>query len=127
MSNEEIKERLEDIKLENFVWLIYIIIIFLSFWANNLETNYFKTGSPSSKNKYRRLMISIFTILVIIYLTFFKTAYEDLKKLNEYDSNQKKNLTFLSFFASFLILLSGFIYLYILIKDEDINVEIAFN
>lgn len=127
MSDEEIKDILNDIKLENIVWIIYIIIIFFSFCANKLETHYFKTGNLDSKDKYRKLMIFIFIILITIYLIFFRNSYRDLKKLNKWDRKQKKDLTFLSFFASFLILLSGFIYLYILLNDENIDVEIAFN
>lgn len=127
MDNKEIKDRLADIKIENFVWIIYIIIIFLSFLANKLEVNYLKTKNINSKNKYRNIMIFIFVILIIVYFNFFKSSYNDLKKLNKSDDTQKKELTFLSFLASFLILLSGIIYLYILIKDENIDIEIAFN
>jgi len=47
--------------------------------------------------------------------------------LKENDSKKKKDLTYLSMIGSILILISGFIFLYIAIKDEEINVEIAFN
>ena len=40
---------------------------------------------------------------------------------------KKKELITLSFIASLLIAISGFIFLYIAINDEDINVELAFN
>ena len=36
---EELK-RLKDIKVENYVWVIYICIIILSWYANNLEKDY---------------------------------------------------------------------------------------
>ena len=35
-------DRLNDIKTENIIWVIYIFIIVLSFIANNYETNYIK-------------------------------------------------------------------------------------
>lgn len=33
---EEKLEKLHDIKVENFVWIIYIIIIGLSYYANSI-------------------------------------------------------------------------------------------
>lgn len=52
---------------------------------------------------------------------------EDLKKLNLYDSNLTKRLTQLSFIAFLLIVISGMIYLFTAIKDEDVNIGITFN
>ena len=72
-------------------------------------------------------MIFIFSILVIIYFYFLKSSLNDIKNLKPSDSIRKKNLTYLSFIGSSLIAISGLIYLYIALKDEDINVEIAFN
>ena len=50
-----------------------------------------------------------------------------IKKLRKTDSEQKKRLVTLSFIASLLITISGFIFLYIAIVDVDLNVELAFN
>ena len=72
-------------------------------------------------------MIIIFVILVIIYAYFLKDSYDDLKKLKPYDTDKKKRLIILSFIASLLIVISGVIYLFIVISDENIDVEIAFN
>ena len=48
-------------------------------------------------------------------------------ELNENDSNKKKVLSYAAFTGSFLILISGIIFLYILIVDDEIETEIAFN
>lgn len=79
------------------------------------------------KKEYQNIMILIFTILVIIYYHFTKDSYEDLENLNEKDSEKKKNLTFMSFIGSVLVLLSGLIFLTIVIIDDNIDTEIAFN
>lgn len=124
---DDLTERLRDLKIEDHIWLIYIGIIVLSWIANSLERRYFVFNDLNSKEKYRNLMIFIFSILVIVYLYFFNDSYKDLKKLKPFDSENKKNLTFLSFLGSLFVTLSGFIFLYIIIKDEQIDVEIAFN
>ena len=51
----------------------------------------------------------------------------DLKNLKPNDTNKKKLFVFLSFLGSLLILISGLIFLYIAVNDENIDVELAFN
>lgn len=127
MNNEELNRRLKQLKTEDFIWIIYIGIIFMSWYSNYFERRYFIYNDLESKEKYRKIIIGIFVILTIIYVYFCKDSYDDLKKLKPYDSQQKKALTYLSFIASLLIVISGIIYLFIAIKDANVNVEIAFN
>ena len=127
MNYNEIENKINQINIEDKIWIIYIGIIFLSWYSNNLERNYFIYNNYNCKEKYRIVMIFIFSILVIIYFYFLKSSLTDIKNLKPTDSIQKKNLTYLSFIGSSLIALSGLIFLYIALKDEDINVELAFN
>lgn len=120
-------DRLEDIKIENFVWIIYIGIIILSWYANSKETKFILCNDEKAKKEYQNLMILIFTILVIIYAYFTKDSYDDLMNLNESDTEKKKILHLASFIGSFLVLISGFIFLGIVIVDDKIDTEIAFN
>ncbi len=120
-------DRLKDIKVENFVWLIYIFIIFLSYYANYKETNFILYNDNKSKREYQNLLILIFSILLIVYLYFAYSSYEDIKDLKSYDTDKKKYLTYASFIGSFLILISGIIFWVIAILDEEIDVELAFN
>ena len=73
------------------------------------------------------MLILIFSILIVIYLYFFKSSFDDVKNLKPDDSDKKKDLTSLSCIGSLLIAVSGFIFLYIAIMDEQIDVELAFN
>lgn len=120
-------DRLEDIKIENFVWVIYIGIIILSWYANSKEVNYLLYNDEESRQEYQNLLILIFSILFIIYFYFVKDSYKNYLNLSIYDSEKKKQLTFASFIGSLLILISGVIFLYIAIVDENIDTEIAFN
>lgn len=124
--NDKLK-RLEDIKIENIVWIIYIGIIILSWYANNKEKKYLLYKDLLSKKEYQNLLILIFTILVIIYFYFAKSGYEDILNLTSYDSPKKQMLTKFAFIGSFLILVSGIIYLILAILDDEIEIELAFN
>lgn len=127
MNNNEINNRLKQIEIEDYIWIIYIGIIILSFYSNNLEADYYINNNLESKEKYRRSLILIFLILIVVYLYFLKGSITDIKNLKPWDSDKKKELVTLSFIASLLIVISGFIFLYIALNDEDLNVELAFN
>lgn len=120
-------DKLEDIKVENFVWIIYIGIIILSWYANSVEKNFILYNDEKSRKEYQNIMILIFSVLLVIYYYFAKDSYNDVKDLNNNDTEKKKILTYASFIGSALILLSGIIFLMIAIVDEEIDVEIAFN
>ena len=127
MNYDELCKKLKQLKNEDLVWLIYIGIIIMSWYSNQLERNYFLYKDLKSKDSYRKTLIFIFAVLIVIYFYFFKGSYDDIKNLKSYDTEKKKNLTNLSFLGSLLILLSGFVFLYIAIMDEEIDVELAFN
>ena len=127
MNGNELKEKLNELKTEDYIWLLYIGIIIISWYSNNVERKYFITGDLKSKEKYQRLMVLIFTILLVVYFYFTKSSYDDILKLKQSDSKSKKDLTYLSFLGSFLILISCIIFLYIALKDENLDVELACN
>ena len=127
MSNKDIEEKLKQLKIEDFIWVIYIGIIFMSWYSNYLERNYYIYNNLSSKQKYRHINEIIFTILIVVYLYFLKGSYDEIKKLKMTDSIKKKNLVYLAFYASLLLTISGAIFLYISFADDDLNVELAFN
>ena len=120
-------KKLNDIKTENIVWIIYIGIIVLSWYANSKEKNYLLYNDQTSKKEYQNLLIIIFSILLIIYYHFANSSYEDVQNLTEFDSEKKKTLTMFSFIGSALILISGIIFLGLAIADDEIDVELAFN
>lgn len=127
MSNEKLNERLKTLKTEDFIWIIYIGIILASWYSNALERKYLLTNDKNSKERYRTIMLIIFSILVICYLYFLNDSYKDLKDITESTPSKIKELTYLSFIGSLLVAISGVIFLYIIIQDQDLNVEIAFN
>lgn len=120
-------DKLKDIEIENKIWIIYVGIIILSWYANSKEKTFLLYNDEKAKKEYQNLLILIFSILVIIYYYFAKDSYDKLININEFDSDKKKHLLYLSFIASFLILISGIIFLNIAIQDDQIDVELAFN
>ena len=127
MNYEELNNKLKQLRNEDYIWIVYIGIIFASWYANTLERSYYVNNDEESKQKYRQVMIYIFVVLVVVYLYFLKGAIEDLENLKPTDSEQKRRLVTLSFIGTLFIALSGFIFLYIALEDQELNVELAFN
>lgn len=124
--NEKI-ERLEDIKIENNIWFLYLIIIGLSYWSNTFEKKYFLYNDLKAKETYRHITTFIFIVVTLVYLYFASDSLKNVKNLKPWDDKKKVDLTKLNAVASNLILIAGIIFLYISIVDTDLNVEIAFN
>ncbi len=125
MDYSQLNNKLKELKIEEIIWITYIGIIILSFYSNNLERKYFINNDIKSKDKYQKIMILIFSILIIVYLYFLKDSYDSLKKI--YVNDKKYKLNLLSFISSLLIFISGCIFLYIAFNDNDLDVELAFN
>lgn len=124
--NENYKA-LREIETENFVWIVYLFIIGVSFLANYFETNYYKTGNVDAKDKYRILNIFVFSVALLVYLYFFKENYNNVNSLKSTDSKEKILFNELNYLASILIVIAGAILLYIAIFDKNLDTEIAFN
>ena len=127
MISDDVGSKLKQLDVEDFIWVIYLGIIILSWHSNTLERNYFLYDDLNSKEKYREILKLIFFVLVIIYFYFLINSLNDIINLKDEDSDKKRELVYLSFFGSLLIFISGVIFLYIAIVDEDIDVELAFN
>lgn len=125
--NEELENRLKKIQIEDFIWIVYLIIIGISFYANSVERDYFLNNNKQSKEKYRELEIIVFTLVVLICIYFAVDNYKDLVKLNESANSDAIIYSYLTFVGSLAALLAGVIFLYVAIKDTEINIELAFN
>lgn len=125
--SEDVANRIKELNTEDFIWIIYLGIIFFSYVANHQERKYFLNNDIKAKENYRTIMIFIFVVLILVYLYFLKDSLNSLKNLKPNASDKERYLSYLSFIASLLIVISGIIFLYIAISDEDINVELAFN
>ena len=125
--SKELENKIRSINNEDLIWIVYLGIIIFSFYSNELEKKYFIYNDLNCKKKYKDTLIIIFSILLVVYTYFLKSSIHDIKSLKSSDTIKKKYLVYLSFCASLLITISGFILLFIAFYDDSIDVEIAFN
>lgn len=125
--NSQTYERLRKIEIENFIWVIYLGIIALSFYANEVEKDYFLNNDKEKLKIYRVVEIIIFSILLIIYIYFVWDSYKEVINLNFNSSRKQIEYSYLIFVAAIAMLISGIILLYVVIDDKNIDAEVAFN
>ena len=118
-------KRIKQIETENKIWLIYLVIIGMSYFSNYYERDYFENHNLKSKEIYQKTNATVFTILLIIYSYFEKDAIESFKIKNK--TKKQKEYDTLSLIATSAVLLSGIIFLYIILDDKNLDSEIAFN
>lgn len=124
---DERSEILKKIQTEEYIWLLYLVIIGLSFYSNSAEKKYYMNDDLAAKEKYRRLNILIFLIALMVYIYFFNDSYKDVKNLCPKDSYNKKFFNKANLTASTLILIAGAIFLFIAIYDVELETELAFS
>ena len=115
-------EKLQEIEKENLVIFIYFILLFIYLYANTIEVNYLKYGNAEDKEKYRLLLYIVFGTAFIISLYF---TYANIQDLNNPEEPEVYKLKQLSALASILIVIATGIYIYIIYKDKDINLEVS--
>lgn len=118
---------LKTIKTENYIWILYIFIIILCFYANNQEVKYYKYNDQIAKEKYYYSNLIVFSLVFIVYLYFFISSLNSVSKLDSNSSKEKVFYERLNLLGTSFILIAGFIFLYIAITDTNLETEIAFN
>ena len=115
-------DKLDEIQLENKIIIIYYILLTLYLYANKVEVDYLNYNNQEDKDKYRLLLYIVFggTFLITLYYTI-----EGIKSLDKIESEEIKKLKQLSTLANFLILIAAIIIIYVIFKDEDINLEVS--
>ena len=123
--DNELRERLRQIDIENIVFGIFIILILLGYYANSREKDYFINKDKEAKEEYYHIIVFIFLVTVIISAYYTYSSYQDIVNLRYEDNSKKKEFANLSFISSMLALIASIILLYIAITDTEIDAEIS--
>lgn len=115
-------EKIKEIKEENIVIFIYFILLFTYLYANKIEIEYLKYNNDTDKEKYRILLYIVFGVSFLITLYY---VIESINELKKYEYEELYQLKELSLVANILILIATSIYLYIIYKDKNIDLEVS--
>ena len=109
MNNQKEKE----LTIDEWIWIIFIILSIMNILGDELEKKFYHERDISSKN----LSKSIF-FFIYIYLSYRQYQVIQTNKQN----NKNTTICETRFFASILVVIASFLYLYCQLNDkEDIN------
>ena len=123
--DNELRKRLSEIEIEDVVLGIFVVVIILSYIANQIEKNYFINRCELDKRRYYYIQIIVFLIVLIVNFYYVLNSYYDLSTVSFYDSYKRKKYAYLDFIAGLFALVAIFIVFYIAITDKDIDAEIS--
>ena len=123
--NKELNDRLNKINSEDNFFVIFIILIILSYIANQFEKSYLINEVEKDQVSYYYLQVFIFFVVVIINLYYVYSSYNGVKSsLMSNDLKQIKYET-LIFVSSLFALVAGILILYVAVNDTEIDAEIS--
>ena len=123
--NNELDKRIKEINTENFIYVIFILIIIMAYYANERELDYFLNNNNVAKREYYYTRIIIFLIVSIISGSYFYKVNKEIILLRNKLFFKEKEYVNLDLIASGATLVASLIYLYIAITDKDIKAEIS--
>lgn len=124
MDNELI-DRFKQIDIENNIFVVFLILILLAYYANDREKDYFINGNIKDREEYYYILVFVFLITVVISGYYVYNSFIEVKKIRNDCNFRKKEFADLSFIASIFAFLASFIFLYIAIIDTEIETEIS--
>lgn len=123
--NNNSYQKYKDLKIEDFIWVIYFLILFGNLYSNKLEENNYLGKSYTNPKDISKINLTILISVFFIYLYFFYRSYRDYKNSFYMGNSRKKQLNGLVLLASFLFLIAGFIFVYVeanSIGDNEIGI-----
>lgn len=117
--------KLNLLKQEDFIWLIYFFIITFAIISNKFERNYVITNNQASLNKAKKINSTILIIAFFIYLYFVIVTIDNFDILIRNSERKDVKVAFERLIANILFLVAGAIALYADFDSNTIGTDIA--
>lgn len=121
MNNKE--KELEELKIDDFIWVINLFIVIFALLSNYHEKKYILNNNKTDKDIYKTINIAILIVILLIYFYYVYKKQDALKNIKNTSSNKDVFIAQINYVASILILIATIIYLYTEIISNDINNE----
>ncbi len=118
-NNATDSETLNEIRIEDYIWIIYIFLAIFAIVSNHYEKEYELKHEKKDEKTFRNINTFIFVITLIIYIYFVIINYKHIKKLDPNSSFKEILIENAGFIASVLFLIAGVISLLISIYGSD--------
>ena len=112
-------ETFNEVRVEDYIWIIYIFLAIFAIVSNHFEKEYLKKHDKKDKSIFRTINTEIFIVTFIIYLYFAYINYKHIKRLDKNSSPKQILLANAGLISAILFLIGGGISLWISIVGDD--------
>ena len=114
--NELDIERVSELVIDEWIWVIFIILSILNISGDELEKKYcFDHEEKAMSNAKKIFKLTVF----VSFLIYFYLAYKNCKKFHKFNvNNRDTKLIGTRCFASILVVVASFLFLTVQLKDE---------
>lgn len=117
--------KLNLLKEEDFIWLIYFFIITFAIISNKYERNYIITKNERYLNKSKKINSTILIVAFLIYFYFVIVTIKNFDILKRNASKKEVKVAFERLIANILFLVAGAIALYADFDNNTTGTDIA--
>jgi len=126
--NNSINEQLENLKIEDLIWIIYFFLAIASIISNQYERSSLLKNNRRFNSTSKKINVTIFIITFFIYLYFAYINWQDIENIKKghlTDNSRNILASQARLIAALLFLVGGTIYLITETQSSDSN-EIGF-
>jgi len=117
--------KLNLLKQEDFIWLIYFFIITFAIISNKFERNFVITNNQKSLNNAKKINTTILIVAFFIYLYFVIVTIDNFDILRKNSTKKEVKVAFERLIANILFLVAGALALYADYDSNTIGTDIA--
>lgn len=121
---EKKEEKLQDLRIGDYIFLVWILISIIGIKANLIEEHCIKTNDKEKMKATKTLRIIAIYISLAIYLYFSIKAYNNLRKsINNQNTNQLINSR-IKLITTLLLIISSLLLLYLEKRNASEEIEL---
>lgn len=118
-----LSQTLQELKYEDFIWIIYSFIVLGALISNVLERDWVIQHDSKKFKEFHLINTTIFFVSFLIYLYFVYLSYKRLKEVRNYKSVKDVFLNEANFVAACLFLIGGLIYLFTELSSNQTSTD----
>ncbi len=115
---KEIEEQLNELKIEDYIWLLFIFVSIVALISNYYERKYVVTKNKKDFKIYKTINIDLLIISFLVYLYFSLLSYKKYKQTLKTGNIRELFFSKLNLFATSLFLIAGLLNIFIESKSD---------
>ena len=115
---DEIREQLNELRIEDYIWIIFIFVSIVAIVSDHFERNWLLTKNKKDYHTYKTINVVLLIISFLVYLYFVLLSYKKYKQTAHKKSVKELFFSEVNLFATSLFLIGGLLNIYTEVKSN---------